>query len=178
VPSPSFSSSANLPRSEKTKKHPDPELVTGLGLAYQLVVREFAKRSKVRDSQLQLLRILGGQAEVSQSDIAEKLGADPASVTRGLQELERDGLVSRRAAPYDKRVTLVRLSVKGRRAADEQRKNLSQFEEELLAGLSKEQIEGGVAGVFEPGPVLEKHEIQIGGIGHGPDLVSEGRDEE
>jgi DNA-binding MarR family transcriptional regulator len=122
------------------KKHPDPELVTGLGLAYQLVVREFAKRTGVPDSQLQLLRTLSGQAEVSQTEIAEKLGADPASVTRGLQELERDGLVSRRVAPYDKRITLVRLSAKGKRAADDQQENLTRFEEELLAGLSKEQI--------------------------------------
>jgi DNA-binding MarR family transcriptional regulator len=51
-------------------------------------------------------------------DLAERLGIDAPAVTRKVQRLERDGLVSRCADPSDGRASLVKLTAGGRRAIE------------------------------------------------------------
>jgi DNA-binding MarR family transcriptional regulator len=46
-------------------------------------------------------------------DIAKQLGIEAPSVTRTVQELERTGLVTRKADPEDKRASLISLTKKG-----------------------------------------------------------------
>lgn len=51
-------------------------------------------------------------------DLAERLGIDAPAVTRKVQRLERDGLLSRGADPSDGRASLVKLTAGGRRAIE------------------------------------------------------------
>ncbi|MCC6131162.1 MAG: MarR family transcriptional regulator [Acidobacteria bacterium] len=129
------------------KKHSDLALVTDLGLAYQLVARVFARQSGAPESRLYFLRLLASVAELSQSEIAERLGSDPATVTRTIQDMEKQGLVARRPAPYDSRISLVRLSAEGKKAATEQEKDLARLEAQLLHGLSREAARGLLEGL-------------------------------
>jgi DNA-binding MarR family transcriptional regulator len=50
--------------------------------------------------------------------LAELLGIDAPSVTRKIQQLERDGLVARQPDPDDRRATLIRLTPSGRRTLE------------------------------------------------------------
>jgi DNA-binding MarR family transcriptional regulator len=52
-------------------------------------------------------------------DLARKLEVNAAAVTRQVQELEREGLVRRRADPKDSRRHYVSLSPKGRKLFEE-----------------------------------------------------------
>ncbi len=47
--------------------------------------------------------------------LADMLGVDAPTVTRKVQQLERDGLVSRQADPDDRRATRIQLTPAGRR---------------------------------------------------------------
>jgi DNA-binding MarR family transcriptional regulator len=49
------------------------------------------------------------------TDLAELLGVDAPTVTRKIQQLEREGLVARRADPDDGRATRIMLTEAGRR---------------------------------------------------------------
>jgi len=49
------------------------------------------------------------------TDLAELLGVDTPTVTRKIQQLEREGLVARRADPDDRRATRINLTPAGRK---------------------------------------------------------------
>jgi DNA-binding MarR family transcriptional regulator len=61
-----------------------------------------------------LLMQLWEQDGCSQVDLVRRLGLDPSTVTKMLQRLERDGLLTREACPEDGRVLLVCLTEPGR----------------------------------------------------------------
>jgi DNA-binding MarR family transcriptional regulator len=49
------------------------------------------------------------------TDLAELLGVDTPTITRKIQQLEREGLVTRHADPVDRRATRIKLSPAGRK---------------------------------------------------------------
>ena len=48
------------------------------------------------------------------TELADRLGIDPPAVTRKVQQLEREGLVSRSVDPSDARASRLRLTARGR----------------------------------------------------------------
>ena len=59
-----------------------------------------------------------GGASLRVTDLAEQLAVDAPTVTRKVQQLERDGLVTRHADPDDRRATRITLTAAGRRTLD------------------------------------------------------------
>jgi DNA-binding MarR family transcriptional regulator len=49
------------------------------------------------------------------TDLAERLGVDAPTVTRKVQQLEREGLVARREDPFDRRASRLGLTPEGKR---------------------------------------------------------------
>ena len=64
-------------------------------------------------SLLHKLHVHGDSLRVT--ELADQLGIDAPTVTRKVQQLERDGLVSRHADPDDRRATRIQLTPAGRR---------------------------------------------------------------
>lgn len=64
--------------------------------------------------------------------LAEMLGVDAPTVTRKIQQLERDGLVSRHPDPDDKRATQIALTTAGRRTLERLMKVRRAWLENLL----------------------------------------------
>jgi DNA-binding MarR family transcriptional regulator len=62
-----------------------------------------------------VLRCVVQSGELSLGDVARECSMDPAAAGRQVKSLEDDGLLERRAAEDDARVTIVRLTVDGRR---------------------------------------------------------------
>ena len=56
------------------------------------------------------------------TDLAEILGVDTPTVTRKVQQLERDGLVVRQTDPDDRRASRIRLTPAGRRTIERVRR--------------------------------------------------------
>ena len=76
---------------------------------------------------------------VTQTELAERLLLQPATVTNTLQRLEREGLVARRADMEDQRVSRVYLTAKGRNLEEPVLLQWSQLEQESFAGLNVEE---------------------------------------
>ena len=85
------------------------------------------------------LTALWEQEGITQSELAEQLLLQPATVTNTLRRLERDGLVDRRTDPDDQRVSRVYVTGKGRALEAPVRGKWSQLESESFAGLSAEE---------------------------------------
>ncbi len=66
------------------------------------------------------------------TDLAEVLGVDTPTVTRKVQQLERDGLVTRQCDPDDRRASRIRLTPAGRRTIERVRRARRAWLERLL----------------------------------------------
>jgi DNA-binding MarR family transcriptional regulator len=66
------------------------------------------------------------------TDLAEILGVDTPTVTRKVQQLERDGMVVRQNDPADRRASRIRLTPAGRRTIERVRRARRAWLEQLL----------------------------------------------
>jgi DNA-binding MarR family transcriptional regulator len=72
--------------------------------------------------------------------LAEMLGVDAPTVTRKIQQLERDGLVVRHADPDDGRASRIRLTAAGRRTLERVLKARRAWLEQLVDGWEDEEL--------------------------------------
>ncbi len=66
------------------------------------------------------------------TDLAEILGVDTPTVTRKVQQLERDGMVVRQSDPDDRRASRIRLTPAGRRTIERVRRARRAWLEQLF----------------------------------------------
>ena len=66
------------------------------------------------------------------TDLAEILGVDTPTVTRKVQQLERQGMVVRQTDPDDRRASRIRLTPDGRRTIERVRRARRSWLEQLL----------------------------------------------
>ncbi len=86
-----------------------------------------------------LLMQLWDRDGCSQSDLVDRLGLDPSTVTKMLQRLERDGRVCRSRSGDDGRVTIVSLTEAGRGLRCEVTRLWSDLERETVRSLSDDE---------------------------------------
>lgn len=96
----------------------------------------FARSIGMSPQRVQILVRLHRDGETGHSELRQALGVDGASITRLVKELERDGLVGRRADPADNRYTLAALTAAGDRLAADLRQRHQAYQERLLDGVS------------------------------------------
>lgn len=82
------------------------------------ISRERARAEAVTPQQAETLQLIADHGAVSTSALAALLGIDPSTASRNLAGLQKAGLVTRRKATLDGRQTDVRLTAKGKRAAE------------------------------------------------------------
>jgi DNA-binding MarR family transcriptional regulator len=109
---------------------------------HQALIGWFARDVGMPASRFALLRLLGIDevGEVGILELARRLGVNAAAVTRQVQELEGDGLVTRRSDARDKRRSLIRLTAKGTRLFARLHERAHEFEESLVAELGTERL--------------------------------------
>lgn len=88
-------------------------LARGLGR----IARERARSGDVTPQQAETLQLVAERGALSTSTLATLLGIDPSTASRNLSGLERSGLIIRQKGSDDGRQTDVRLTPRGRRAA-------------------------------------------------------------
>ena len=101
---------------------------------------------------LQLSR--GG--EMSQRDLAERIGVEGPTLVRVLDKLEDQGLVARRACEDDRRVKRIDLTPAARPVLDEITRISTQLRQELLADVPGAEIERALQVLKIIGDRLEK----------------------
>jgi DNA-binding MarR family transcriptional regulator len=117
-------------------------------LSYQVatVARSHRKRAEdllneigLHTGQEMTLLALWDGGELSQSELAARLGVQKATVTVALRSMEREGLVSREKDPDDQRVTRVRATPKFLALGEGVRNAWARLDSETTAGLSAEE---------------------------------------
>ena len=81
------------------------------------IARERARAGDVTPQQAETLQLIAERGALSTSTLATLLGIDPSTASRNLTGLEKAGLIARQKGSDDGRQTDVRLTPRGRRAA-------------------------------------------------------------
>jgi MarR family transcriptional regulator, transcriptional regulator for hemolysin len=97
----------------------------------------FARQAGLSWSRVRVLLMLRREGETRHSELRQRLGADGATVTRLVKQLESDGLLSRRPDPADNRYTLAALTQAGQAAAGQAERSHRRFQQQLLAGVTE-----------------------------------------
>jgi DNA-binding MarR family transcriptional regulator len=89
--------------------------------------------------QYNVLRIIDGEGQMAQGEIARRLLVSAPVITRQATALAEDGLVERRPDPEDRRSIRLALTTKGRKRVRAMRDELLTAATELLAPLPEQQ---------------------------------------
>ena len=98
---------------------------------------------------------------ITQTELAENLMIQPATVTNMLQRLEREGFVERRPDSEDQRISRVYTTEKGRDMEGVVQEQWNQLEQESFAGFSVEER------VLLRRLLLQVYQQLAGGLGRG-----------
>ena len=78
--------------------------------------------------------------EQSQRQLAQRVGITPPSMTVALRKMERKRYVSRKTDEKDQRITRIQLAPKGEECIDGIRCVLTEMEEIIYQGISREEV--------------------------------------
>ena len=97
----------------------------------------FAEGIPISKLQFVFLRIISGNNEQPQSNLAELTGRDKTTFTRNIKTLERKNLVVRTSSSTDKRVKLVCITPKGQELVNKALPFIGEMVAEVEAELSE-----------------------------------------
>lgn len=103
-------------------------------------VSAFEKYTGLNLVRWRVLFMLHTVGESTQKELVELTGLDGWSITRAVQPLEAEGYLERRLDPSDNRLTLVRLSPKGRAYYTKLKRRGDAFQAHALLGISQEEV--------------------------------------
>ncbi len=89
--------------------------------------------------QFVFLRVISGNNEQPQSNLAELTGRDKTTFTRNIKTLERKELVVRKSSSTDKRVKLVCITPKGKEFLDKAMPFICDMLDDVEAEISEEE---------------------------------------
>jgi DNA-binding MarR family transcriptional regulator len=115
-------------------------LMFRLGRANRLVSAQLEEKLNMSIPQMRILFEALDPAGVSQASLYKRYNVDPASITRTVQVMERDGLITRNPDPDDNRFMRVFITEEGRKLAEEMPKRLAEFEQRLVKSLTESEI--------------------------------------
>ncbi len=87
-----------------------------------------------------LFKLSATDGSLRVTDLAEMLGVDTPTVTRKVQQLERDGMVVRHTDPDDGRASRIRLTPTGRRTIERVRRARRAWLEQLMQDWDDDQL--------------------------------------
>jgi DNA-binding MarR family transcriptional regulator len=110
------------------------------GRAVTQLYDEALRGSGLRITQFTLLAALRALEPVSIKELAEAAAADPTTLTRNLQLLEREGLVRIRRSRQDRRERLLRLTPRGQRAVARAVPHWERAQQRVQAVVGRERL--------------------------------------
>jgi DNA-binding MarR family transcriptional regulator len=103
--------------------------------------QSFDQHIGMSQARRQLLTVVAHVGEISHAALQQRLALDGATITRLVKQFEAEGVLSRRLDPQDNRYTLVSLTASGQQIVAGLRAAHSQFQTQLLSGISREEQE-------------------------------------
>lgn len=107
-------------------------------MKYQAMKR--MEELELKPSQAGILFSLKRCGELSQKQLAEKVGITPPSMTVAIRKMEEQGYVVRKQDEKDQRVIKIKLTQKGETCIDGIRKVIVDMEDITYQGISREEI--------------------------------------
>lgn len=86
------------------------------------------------------LEIIKNDPRVNQSVIANILKKDKTTISRGLNSLEKKGLIYKEESSTDKRAKMIKLTQKGEAILEESLETAKTFRETISSNLSQEEL--------------------------------------
>lgn len=121
----------------------DEDLLGDLARAYLMARRRFDKAMSEQGASLaqtkMLISILAENGTICASDLAERFGVTPRTITEAVDVLEREGLVRRTADPTDRRVKRLSLTAAGEQAVGATEPLRRALTSQILAELDGEE---------------------------------------
>ncbi|WP_117214027.1 MarR family winged helix-turn-helix transcriptional regulator [Allorhizocola rhizosphaerae] len=108
--------------------------------AEAMLVASLLTEAGVYPGQENLLQLLWQRGPQSQAQLAEALDLDPSTVTKTLQRLERNGLISRCPSETDKRANVVGTTTSGDALRDKVEHAIAEADRVATAGLSDAEV--------------------------------------
>ncbi|MDY0002784.1 MAG: MarR family transcriptional regulator [Polyangia bacterium] len=136
----------------------EPHLLREVFRTYQVLMSGFARMTGIPASRFALMRLLAfSEGVVGVTDLARQLGINSAAVTRQVQELERERLITRRADSRDGRRSYVRLSAKGRKLFEEIHERTHELERSLSVVIGDGEMRGAAMVLSKLRTFVEEH---------------------
>ena len=104
------------------------------------IATAYNKRFGLSIPEWRVIAVLGRFPGLSAVEVAERTLMDKVAVSRAVTKLINSGRVDRQIADADRRRSILRLSTEGRQVHDEIAPLALKFEEDLLHGLSEDEI--------------------------------------
>ena len=105
------------------------------------IASAYNKRFGLSIPEWRVIAVLGRFPGLSAVDVAERTLMDKVAVSRAVAKLIKTGRVKRQFADADRRRSILNLSEEGRKVHDEIAPLALKFEEDLVQGLSVEEIQ-------------------------------------
>lgn len=105
------------------------------------IATAYNKRFGLSIPEWRVIAVLGRFPGLSAVEVAERTLMDKVAVSRAVTKLINSGRVNRQIADADRRRSILRLSAEGRQVHDEIAPLALKFEEDLLHGLSEDEIQ-------------------------------------
>ena len=105
------------------------------------IASAYNKRFGLSIPEWRVIAILGRFPGISAVEVAERTLMDKVAVSRAVTKLIKTGRIDRQFADADRRRSILNLSEEGRNVHDEIAPLALKFEEDLLHGLSEEDIQ-------------------------------------
>lgn len=101
----------------------------------------FSSRKEFSGSEGKILHFLLAQTEdIFQKDIEEEYGIRPPTATGILKQMEKNGLITREAMPYDNRMKKIVLTDKALTYQNQVVSDLTELEQELIKDISGKKM--------------------------------------
>lgn len=121
------------------------EAIYSLALVYNVITNEitsYLDQYSLTPGKFNILMIIkhqGREEGIPQVEISKRLIVTPSNMTKLIDKLEKDGLVTRSALEGDRRVNIMKITSKGSKLLDEVWPGYAQRLKELISGLNQSQ---------------------------------------
>lgn len=135
----------------------EPHLLRELMRTYQVLLNVFPRQIGMPAARLALLRLLvkSRPKDLGVLEISRILEINAAAVTRQVQEMEKQRLVTRRGDPKDGRRSNVHLTAKGLEVFEEAHDRIHEFEMQFAAQVKAADIATAATVLFQLRSTLE-----------------------
>lgn len=101
---------------------------------------QLLQRMSLKPGQAGILFVLNRYGELSQRELADRIGVKPPSVTVALQKMEKNEYITKRADERDQRIIRIGITEKGKDCVENMSRLVEQTEDILFRSMSSEEV--------------------------------------